>query len=114
VNRGVDGRLPQYDGVLGAMAALYAGEAGFSDPLVSPVHGDFAGFPPTILTTGTRDILLSDTVRVYRRMRAAGVEARLEAHEAMSHADYCYAIDSAESATVFEDIAAFFERHLSI
>ena len=112
VNSFVDGRLPEYDGLMAAMARLYAGGVDLADPLVSPVHGDFNGFPPSILTTGTRDILLSDTVRVYRRMRAAGVEARLEVHEAMSHADYGYAIDSPESATVFNDIARFFDRHL--
>jgi hypothetical protein len=41
------------------------------------------------------------------------VEARLEVHEAMSHADYCYAVDSPESATVFQDIVSFFDRHLA-
>ena len=109
----VDGVLSQYPGVAEAMARLYAGAASLADPLISPVHGDFAGFPPAILTSGTRDILLSDTVRVYRRMRAAGVEARLEIHEAMSHAEYAYAFDSPESAVVFGDIAAFFDQHLA-
>ena len=77
------------------------------------IFGDFAGFPPTILTTGTRDILLSDTVRAYRALRAAGAEARLEVHEAMSHAEYIYAFDSPESAIAFGDVAAFFDRHLA-
>ena len=112
VNAHVDGVFSQYDGVAAGMAALYAGGTALTDPLVSPVYGDFAGFPPTILTTGTRDILLSDTVRTYRAMRAAGVEARLEVHEAMSHAEYIYAFDSPESAVMFGDIAAFFDRHL--
>jgi acetyl esterase/lipase len=31
------------------------------DPMLSPVYGDMHGFPPTILTTGTRDLLLSNT-----------------------------------------------------
>ena len=113
VNAEVDGIFSSFDTIGKAMAALYAGAAGVSDPLVSPIFGDFAGFPPTILTTGTRDILLSDTVRAYRAMRAAGVEARLEVHEAMSHAEYIYAFDSPESAVAFGDIAAFFDRHLA-
>jgi acetyl esterase/lipase len=112
-NANVDGIFSDYEGAPAAMARLYAGAASLADPLVSPVHGDFAGFPPSILTTGTRDILLSDTVRVYRAMRAAGVEARLEVHEAMSHAEYAFAATSPESAVVFGDIAAFFERHLA-
>ena len=112
VNAGVDGIFTRFDGFARAMAELYAGPAGVTDPLVSPVFGDFAGFPPTIFTTGTRDILLSDTVRVYRAMRAAGVEARLEVHEAMSHAEYIYAFDSPESAVAFRDIGRFFDAHL--
>ena len=113
VNAEVDGIFSSFDTVGKSMAALYAGEAGVTNPLVSPIFGDFAGFPPTILTTGTRDILLSDTVRAYRALRAAGVEARLEVHEAMSHAEYIYAFDSPESAVAFNDIAAFFDRHLA-
>jgi len=112
-NAHIDGVLPYYEGVLEACAKLYAGAAGLDDPLVSPVNGPFDGFPPTILTTGTRDILLSDTVRVYRAMRAAGVEARLEAHEALSHAEFNSAYDSPESAVVFGDIARFFDEHLA-
>ena len=112
VNAEVDGIFSSFDTIGRSMAALYAGEAGVTHPLVSPIFGDFAGFPPTILTTGTRDILLSDTVRAYRALRAAGVEARLEVHEAMSHAEYIYAFDSPESAVAFTDIAAFFDQHL--
>lgn len=56
------------------------------DPYVSPVYGDYEkGFPPTILNTGTRDFLLSDTVRMHRRLRAAGVEAELHVWEAAPH-----------------------------
>jgi acetyl esterase/lipase len=109
----VDGIFSQFEGVAAGMAALYAGGAEVTDPLISPIFGDLAGFPPTILTTGTRDILLSDTVRAYRALRAAGVESRLEVHEAMSHAEYIYAFDSPESAVAFGDIAAFFDAHLA-
>ena len=52
-------------------------------------------------------------MRVYRSMRPAGVEARLEVHEAMSHAEYNYAFTSPESATVFGDIADFFDQRLA-
>ena len=76
------------------------------------MFGDFTGFPPSIFVTGTRDILLSDTVRTYRAMRAVGVTARLEVHEAMSHAEYIYAFDAPESAVAFGDMADFFATHL--
>jgi epsilon-lactone hydrolase len=113
VNDGVDGAFSRFEGVPQGMLMLYAGSTPLTDPLVSPVFGDFAGFPPTMFITGTRDILLSDTVRAYRAMRAAGVDARLEVHEAMSHGDYIAAFNAPESAVVFGDLASFFDTRLS-
>ena len=54
------------------------------DPHLSPIYGDFQGFPPTLLTTGTRDLFLSNTVRVHRKLREAGVGAQLEVYEGMT------------------------------
>jgi epsilon-lactone hydrolase len=66
--------------------SLYAEGHDRLDPYLSPVFGDFSkGFPPTLLTSGTRDFLLSDTVRVHRKLRAAGVEAELHVWEAAPH-----------------------------
>lgn len=113
VNAGVDGIFSHFDGFSRGMAALYAGDASLTNPLISPIYGDFAEFPPSLFITGTRDILLSDTVRCYRAMRAAGVTARLEVHEAMSHAEYIYAFNSPESAVAFGDMADFFAAHLA-
>ena len=70
------------------MAKLYANGHDLKDPMLSPVYGDMHGFPPTILTTGTRDLLLSNTVRVHRKLRQAGVEAELHVYEGQSHAQY--------------------------
>ncbi len=48
-NEGLDRVLVTYDGLLGAAARLYADGHDLKDPLISPVYGDFAGFPPTYL-----------------------------------------------------------------
>lgn len=45
VNAGVDGVFSRFDGFAAGMAALYAGATGVNDPLVSPIFGDFGGFP---------------------------------------------------------------------
>ncbi|MET8406217.1 alpha/beta hydrolase fold domain-containing protein [Streptomyces sp900116325] len=56
------------------------------DPLVSPILGTYTSeFPPMMLTTGTRDFLLSDTVRLHRLLLASGVEAELHVWEAAQH-----------------------------
>ncbi|UCF34006.1 MAG: alpha/beta hydrolase, partial [Phycisphaerales bacterium] len=73
---------------LEAVINLYAGGEDLSNPLLSPVNGDLKGFPPTILISGTRDLLLSDTVRMHRALREAGVEADLHVYDGQAHADY--------------------------
>jgi acetyl esterase/lipase len=111
-NEGIDRILVSYDGLLGAMAELYAGSVNLKDPLISPIYGDFEGFPPTYLVTGTRDMFLSDTARTHRKLRQAGVVAELNVYEGVSHADYAVVADSAESRQVFEELGEFLLRHL--
>ena len=66
-----------------------------------------------ILTTGTRDLLLSNTVRVHRKLKDAGVEAELNVFEAMSHGNYSVDDTAPETHQAFGDIAHFFDRHLT-
>lgn len=108
----VDNVLVGSGGRCDAMAKLYANGRDLSDPLLSPVYGDMHGFPATILTTGTRDLLLSNTVRVHRKLRQAGVDAVLQVFEGQSHAHYLRNIDAPETREAFEEIARFFDRHL--
>jgi acetyl esterase/lipase len=112
-NAFVDNVLVSYTGWVGAAARLYAGEHDLRDPLISPINGDFAGFPPAILTSGTRDLLLSDTVRTHRQLRRAGVEAALQVFEGQSHAQY---LDPGvpETQEALTEIAGFFDRHLAV
>lgn len=57
-----------------------------SDPYLSPALGDFSnGFSPTLLTSGTRDLFLSNTVLFHRALRRSGIEAELHVWEAMPH-----------------------------
>jgi epsilon-lactone hydrolase len=74
-------------GSLMAANLLYAGGHDLSDPYISPLFGDMTkGFPPTFLSTGTRDLFLSNTVRMHRKLRNAGIRAELHIKEAAPHA----------------------------
>ena len=46
------------------------------------------GFPPTFLQAGTRDLFLSNAVRMHRALRAAGVPAELHVLEAAPHGGF--------------------------
>jgi len=109
-NEGIDRFLVTYDGLLEGAAKLYANGRDLKTPLISPVYGNFRGFPPTYLVTGTRDLLLSDTVRVHRRMRVAGVMADLNVYEGVSHGEYM--MDSPESQQAYGELGAFLLQHL--
>ena len=108
----VDNVLVGSDGRCDAMAKLYANGHDLEDPMLSPVYGDMHGFPPALLTTGTRDLLLSNTVRVHRKLRQAGVDAELHVYEGQSHAHYMRSSTAPETREAFEEIAKFFDRHL--
>lgn len=111
-NEGLDRILVGYGRILAAAAELYAGGHEITDPFISPVYGDFAGFPPTILISGTRDLFLSDVSRTHRKLREAGIKADLHVYEGLSHAEYLFVIDSPEAHDVYRELAAFVEMHL--
>ena len=111
-NELVDNVLVSRDGFCDAGAKVYAAGHDMKDPLLSPVYGDLSGFPPTILTSGTRDLLLSNTVRVHRKLRQAGVEATLQVFEGQSHAHYLRDDSAPETKETFAEISGFFARHM--
>jgi acetyl esterase/lipase len=111
-NAMVDNVLVAYGANCDKRAALYAAGRDLKDPLLSPVYADVSGFPPAILTTGTRDLLLSNTVRMHRKLRQAGVEAVLQVFEGQSHAQYYRDPAAPETKEAFEEIARFFDKHL--
>ena len=84
-NAGLDNVL---SGGADAPIRLYAGGHDPQEPYISPLFGDLTGFPPTILLTGTRDMLLSDNVRMHRALRQAGVAAELHVWEAAGHGGF--------------------------
>jgi epsilon-lactone hydrolase len=111
-NEKVDNVLVSPNGFCHAATVVYAHGHDLKDPLLSPVYGDMHDFPPTILTTGTRDLLLSNTVRVHRKLREAGVEAQLEVFEGLSHAQYQVDDRIPETKEAFGEITEFFDKHL--
>jgi acetyl esterase/lipase len=69
--------------------ALYAHGADLAHPYLSPLFGDFAkGYPPTFIQAGTRDLFLSNAVRMHRALRRVSVEAELHIFEAMPHGGF--------------------------
>src|SRR5271156_5390145 len=64
----------------------YRPDVDATDPLISPVFGDFTGLPPLLFQTGHNEVLRDDSVRATERARAAGVPVWLEVFPEVPHA----------------------------
>ena len=63
----------------------YAPEMDLKNPLISPVFGDFTGFPTTYIQVGTNEILLSDSLKLQKQLQKYHVPAKLEVFPGMWH-----------------------------
>jgi monoterpene epsilon-lactone hydrolase len=90
--------------------AQYADGHDLTHPYLSPLFGDYTGpFPPTLLQTGTRDLFLSNTVRLHRKLRDSGVDAELHVFEAMPHGGF---FGAPEDAEIGVEVRRFIVAHL--
>lgn len=70
---------------LNRMIQNYAPGMELTDPLISPLFGDFEGFPPTYIQAGDNEILLSDSVSLHKKLVAANVSVRMNVYKRMWH-----------------------------
>jgi epsilon-lactone hydrolase len=112
-NNGLDAFLSTFGMPPVNASHLYIGSHNPNDPLIAPLNGDFTkGYPPAILIAGTRDMLLSSTVRLHRKLREAGIDAELNVFEGQGHAFNDLYMPEADEA--WREVVAFFDTHLGI
>ena len=58
---------------------------GRSNPLLSPLFGNWAGLPPLLFHAGSTEVLLDDSVRAQDRASQAGVHAEIEVWRDLPH-----------------------------
>ncbi len=106
-NLGIDNVLTES---LADSIELYAGEHDLRHPYLSPLFGDLSSpFPPTFVQAGTRDLLLSNAVRMHRKLRNGGVDAQLHVFEAMPHGGF---FGAPEDDELTEEIRRFLAAHV--
>ena len=70
---------------LDRMIENYAGGQELSNPLISPLFGNFKGFPPTYIQVGDNEILLSDATLLHKKLLKENVSAHLDVYKGMWH-----------------------------
>ncbi|MGE5269044.1 MAG: alpha/beta hydrolase [Thiohalocapsa sp.] len=97
--------------IAGDFAACYLAGADPRNPYVSPLYGDPAGLPPTLIQVGSDEVLRDDAVRMAARMRAAGCPVELEMWPRMPHVWHAFAAVMPEARQAIARIGSFVERH---
>lgn len=67
------------------MAEAYAKDEELENPLISPLFGNFEGFPPTYIQVGDNEILLSDSLRLHKTMVKYNVSVKIDHFKGMWH-----------------------------
>ena len=67
------------------MTTNYAEGEDLKNPLISPLFGDFTGFPPTYIQVGDNEMLLNDATMLHKRMVKANVSVRMDIFKGMWH-----------------------------
>ncbi len=70
---------------LDRMIRNYAPEEDLKNPYISPLFGDFAGFPPTLIQAGDNEILLSDSLSLHKKMVKENVSVKIDVYKRMWH-----------------------------
>jgi monoterpene epsilon-lactone hydrolase len=94
------------------IAKRYLGNADPRDPYVSPLYGNAADLPPTLIHAGSDEVLLDDAVRMAEAMRAAGCEVELDVWPKMPHVWHLYARILPEGRQAIDRIGQFLERKM--
>lgn len=71
--------------LLPAIASYYAGDTPLREPGLSPLYGDFSGFPPAYIQASSSEVLRDDSTRLEAKLRDAGVPVALDIWRNLPH-----------------------------
>ena len=90
-----------------ALHSTYGDGCDLNDPYLSPIFGDFSGFPSMLIQAGTYEVLYDDSVRLANKAEAADVDVKLTSYYGMSHCFQETFYDLPEAIAAWEEIKEF-------
>ena len=115
---GIKGETPAREAVTALLQKselyMWLGENDRTDPYISPIFNEFDDkYPPTFVTAGGDEMLLSDSETLVKKLKQAGVEATLWVGDRMFHAYPVYQLFP-EARQALKAICAFIEKQLNV
>lgn len=74
---------------------------------ISPLFGNYEGFPPMLIQAGSYEMLLSDSTRVAKKAKEAGVKVRMSVYEGMFHVFQMAMLMMPESKHAWAEVKRF-------
>lgn len=91
------------------MDSTYFSGTDLKNPYISPVYGDYTGFPSLLIQVGSYDLLRDDSIAVVKAAREAGVNVWYTMYEGTSHDFQITLPMMEESQKAWEEMKLFFE-----
>jgi len=115
----IGGKAPKGEAMLSALwlnscARHYLAGSDAMAPLASPIYGDLRGLPPTLIQTGTDDLLRNEAARLHDALFAAGVAVRCEIVPARWHAFQLHAGVLPSATEAIRRAGSFIVRHIPV
>lgn len=92
---------------------LYAGSTNLQDKYLSPAYADFDDFPPILIQVGTWEVLESDSLTVYQKAKASGVDVALTRYEGMFHVFQMSGDLIPEAHAAWQEVETFLTRFVN-
>ena len=80
-------------------------------PYISPLYGDYKGFPPLMIVVDGSEVLEDDSVLLAQKAKEAGVEVVFDSYDLTMHAFPILGRAVPESAKVLVDTVEFIKKH---
>ena len=91
--------------ILEEIKEVYCYGEDLKNPYISPIFGDFKGFPPVMINVGTEEMFYEDSINLYKKLKNKNVNVKLKIWEGMFH---CFLImPIPESFEAYNEIAKF-------
>ena len=87
----------------------YVGRHDPRHPYLSPMFGEYWGFPPMLIQAGSVEMLLSDSIGVAYKAQRQGVKVRLHIYKGMFHVFQMGIMMMPESKMAWREIGRYFE-----
>ena len=92
---------------------LYDDSIDLKDPDLSPLYGDYHGFPPVYMTCEARETFSVDAQLLYDKLTESGVDVIWISVEGAFHAFATTGRGTPESAQILDETEAFMKKHFA-